>query len=109
MTGCTDSTHITYPHSFRLLTWRAGRGPGAHETGGGAGADCSMDGRTDSSSTQYGTAWTRSGSSVAEPWMNLLNLCTCRRRAPVRHQSGSLAIVQATSTRMLTPVSDTTQ
>ena len=49
----------------------------AHMFWGGAGADCSMEGRTDSSSTQYGTACTSSGSSVAVPWMNLENLCTC--------------------------------
>ena len=51
---------------------------------GGAGADCSMEGRTDSSSTQYGTAWTSSGSSVAVPWMNFENLCTCSKHEALR-------------------------
>lgn len=35
---------------------------------------------TDSSSTQYGTARTSPGNSVALPWMNLLNLCTSVRK-----------------------------
>mmetsp|Transcript_29700 Transcript_29700/g.75667 ORF Transcript_29700/g.75667 Transcript_29700/m.75667 type:complete len:238 (+) Transcript_29700:642-1355(+) len=38
-----------------------------------------MDARTLSSSTQYGTARTMSGNSVAVPWMNLENLCTSVR------------------------------
>ena len=44
----------------------------------GCGVEELMEGRNDSSSTQYGTACTMSGKRVAVPWMNLLNLCTCR-------------------------------
>mmetsp|Transcript_15875 Transcript_15875/g.47774 ORF Transcript_15875/g.47774 Transcript_15875/m.47774 type:complete len:341 (+) Transcript_15875:434-1456(+) len=54
------------------------------------GADMSMDGRTDSSSTQYGTAWTMWGIRVAPPWMNLLNLCTS-----VRYPLFSSSLIQS--------------